>query len=440
MAKKATKKKSVAVKKKSKKKGDPLQPKTVRQSLSQLATKINERSGVNYGFASAGEFYSDITSWITTTCTPFDVMLWGGFPRGRIIDIHGDPSQGKSTLMEAVFIGNQRVGGENICLVSEGCLDTKRMGRCGLDLDSYLPVEMDTVEDGYHYILEVLKHRQALDPAYVLDHPTVLGWDTMSNAQERYLIENPDDAFGQGMASKARNIRQMLRTIVPLATRLNVTIILLFQTHARIGKGYSGKDTDCGGGPKFNASLRLHAKWSGEKLFKPGMAAQEIGIYSQFLMVKSRVGPPPFSNITIPIRAWDGIDNDLAMFNALREVWVTDSCPVCGGKIANTPDLSGKRFWLSESFKTCDQCNKTGSVFHLIGGNPSTICIDGVSSAGNATQYRYIYGWPNEGKITFKEGELRGVLDARPGLRTWMAEQCWKQCAKPEPPVFHPVE
>lgn len=442
--KKVTKKKSTK-KKSAKKKGTSsstktkaVKPKTVKDSLKIMASRINARSR-EYGFDAAGEFYSEIRDWITTTCTPLDVLLWGGIPRGRIIDIHGDPSMGKSTLLEAAFIGNQRVGGENVCLVSEGCLDVDRMVRCGLDLNNYLPVEMDSLEEGTKYILEVLNYRNELPPAYVNEHPLVIGWDTLSNSQERALVENPDDMYSQGMASKARNVRSMFRTITPLASRLNVTILFLFQRHARIGKGMQGKDTDCGGGPKYNASLRMHAKWSGEKLFKPSMEHKEIGIFSEFLVVKSKVGPPPFKSVTIPIRAWDGIDNDLAMFHFLRDSWATDNCPVCGGKVA-IKDQNGKLVWESNDYLSCAQCNGTGYVFHLIDGSPSNVCIEGATAQGNATQWRYINGWPTEEKITFKDGELKKTLDDRPGLRTWMAEQCWKRCAKPNPPKIHPVE
>lgn len=441
--KKATKKKTTKAKapatKKKPESSQPTQgqkPKSVQSSLTSLARTINKRSEGEYGYTAAGEFYSDITGWISTGCTPLDVTLWGGWPRGRVINIEGDPSQGKSTLMEAAMAQNHKVGGANVLLMSESCIDSQRMQREGVDLSSLLPLEIDTFEQGVFYIYDVLMARKKLDPAWCAKHPLLLAWDTPSNAQEQHIFENPEAAFDKGMASKARNVRSALRTIVPLAGRLNVTIMLLLQQHQKIGP-YGGKDVDCGGGPKFNASLRIHARQV-EKLYVPGMNDREIGIISLFDIRKSKAGCPPFRTLEAVIRSWDGIDNDASMFRYLRDSWAVDPCPVCGGKKAT--ERNGQRVWESEAWKTCEQCNGTGSVYHLIDGNPANVCVEGKDSSGKNTQWRYIFGWPNEEKITTTDSTLRQTLDERPGLRTWMAEQCWLRCTRGEPAVFHPVE
>jgi len=454
MVKKKTVKKKVAKKKITKKKAtkkkvaakEPavkrtaaarnVRPKSVQASLNSLAGKINKKSVEEYGYEAAGEYYSDITSWVSTGCTPLDVQTWGGFPRGRVSSIEGDPSQGKSTLMESTFAENSKVGGINILLMSESCLDYQRMQRQGILMDSLLPLTIDTFEQGVFYMYDTLMTRATYDPAWCEEHPLIIAWDTPSNAQEQHIFDDPEATFAAGMASKARSMRGALRTIVPLAGRLKVTLLLLFQQHQKIGP-YGGKETDCGGGPKFNASLRITAtSYKSNNLFSPTISDREIGILSKFYLAKSKAGCPPFREAYSIIRSWDGIDNDSSMFLFLRDSWVVDPCPTCGGRIPNLETMK----WESEAWKECAACNKSGDVFHLIDGEPTHICVEGKTATGSATQWRYIMGFPGEEKITTTDAELRQALDARPGLRTWMAQQCWKRCSKPEPAVFHAVE
>jgi len=442
--KKATKKKAAAKEPavKRTKAARNVRPKSVQAALNSLAGSINKKSVVDHGYEAAGEYYSDITEWVSTGCTPFDVQLWGGFPRGRVNSIEGDPSQGKSTLMESTFAENSKVGGINVLLMSESCLDYQRMQRQGILMDSLLPLTIDTFEQGVFYIHDTLKQRETFDLAWCKEHPLIIAWDTPSNAQEQHIFDDPEATFAAGMASKARSMRGSLRTIVPLAGRLNVTLILLFQQHQKIGP-YGGKEVDCGGGPKFNASLRVTAtSYKSDNIFSPTISDQDIGIVSKFYINKSKAGCPPFREADSIIRSWDGIDNDASMFRFLRESWVVDPCPTCGGKI---PDYETMK-WEKDAWRSCEACNKSGDVFRLLdlgdgkGPQPQHVCAEGQTVTGSATQWRYIYGFPGEEKITTTEAELHDALDARPGLRTWMAQQCWKRCSKPEPAVFHSVE
>jgi len=411
-------------------------PKSVASSLTSLASQINKQSQIEYGYKAAGAYYSDITDWISTGCTPLDVLLWGGWPRGRVISIEGDPSQGKSTLLESALAQNHLIGGANILLMSESCLDSQRMQREGVSLDTMLPLEIDTLEQGWFYIRDALVQRNEFDLKWCNEHPLVIGWDTPSNSQEQHIFENPDNMFGMGMTSKARSIRSALRTIVPMAGRLNVTIFLLLQQHQKIGP-YAGKDVDCGGGPKFMASLRVRARQV-ERIVSPTLVDREIGIVSSFKILKSQAGCPPFRETEGVIRAWDGMDNDASMFRFLRSVPCVDPCPSCGGRVAET--VSGVRRWKSTNFRTCSQCNATGEVYHLIDGEQKKVYETGLTTSSNATQWRYIFGWPPEEKITTTDANLRQTLDERPGLRTWLAYQCWRCCSKQEPAMVHPVE
>lgn len=410
---------------------------TLTSSLSSIANKINKRSEKDYGYDVADQAFSDITDWITTTCTPLDVTLWGGYPRGRVIEIHGDPSVGKSTSMEAAFAGNQRVAGECVLIMSESCIDKKRMVREGIDMSRILFVEGNTVEDNILYIYDVLRAREEMDPEACRKNPLILGWDTPSNSQERAIWENPDKEFTGGMASKARTVRNALRTITPLAGRLNVSVFLLLQVHQKIGTPYAGKDTDCGGGPKFNASLRINARQK-EKIESDD--PEMTGIVSELTVIKSKAGCPPFRKCDVVIRSLTGIDNDMSMFLYLRSVPLCDHCPACGGKKAIV-DAAGNRVWESMVWKTCPTCNGSGRVYRLFDkGQWTNIGVEGKDHNGNKTQWKYIVGWPPDPNIAFRDDDIRKVCDARPGLRTWMAEQCWAQCTKPEPPKIHPVE
>jgi len=430
--------------KKSGKKRSEASPESVASALSSLQESINARSSAaELGYKAAGQFHSDITNWLSTGCTPSDVGMWGGWPRGRIMTIEGESSQGKTTMLESAMAQNEKVGGINILVTSEHSIDRQRMMREGLTDKSLMVVEVDTLEQGFSYIYDTLMNRISWGEDFSRQHPLVIGWDTPSNAQEQNIFDDPDAMFSEGMASKARKVRSILRSIGPLSSRLGATLFLLLQKHKKIGN-YGGTEVDCGGGPKYNATFRMQMRVV-DRIFTPGIDDRNIGVVSMMELYKSKGSAPPFRSSEIVIRSWDGVDNDASMYRFLRDVYVVDPCPVCGGKIPIV-DESGKLVWKSLSFRMCTQCNGSGEVFRLIdrgdgkGASPTKICADGLSSAGNATQWRYIFGWPGEDKITTTEKDLRSTFDARPGLRTWLAEQCWRMCSKPEPAKFHPVE
>lgn len=445
MAKKSSVKAKPGKKKKSEDKvssaakGAPRAPKSVQDSLLALSRTINSHSQKQWAFEAAGQWYSDFNDWISTTCVPLDVLLWGGIPRGHFTDIHGDPSQGKSTLLEGCIIGNQRRGGASVVLMSEHCFDKDRMKRAGVDFNNLLPVEIESLAQGTQYIFDALQQRLEFPPEWNHAHPLLIAWDTPSNAQEEDIRLDPSNIFSQGMASKARSVRSLFRSIQPLAGRLGVTVVFLFQMHAKIGQAYVGKDTDCGGGPKYAASLRLHARQI-EKIFTPTMADELIGIKSEIKIVKSKCGPPAFRSVLVPMRGMTGLDNDLAMFDFCQDLFVVDTCATCGGKVPTIDKKTGKLAWESEAFRTCDPCNRSGEIIHLFGGDAPMrkICSQGVSSNGNATAWRYICGWPQEPEICFNESQLKVTFDNRPGLRQWLADQCTRKCSKPTP-MMRPI-
>lgn len=358
-------------------------------ALKKMTTDMNQKSLSLTGHKSTfvlgkEKAYCLINDWITTTCVPLDCLLWGGIPRKRITEIFGHNSEGKSSLLERLFLGNQLAGGYNALILSEGSIDPERMQRQGVDLNSMLLSEIGSFEEGVYLIGEIFNKIERDE--FLKGIPVLIGWDTISNSEEesKRKTGNP---YAEGMASKARNIRAALRHITPQLGRLNVTMVFISQTHATLGDMFGpGFSTDGGGGIKFNASLRLWIKRTA--IIKPEskdevLPYDKIGIWSSCRIEKSKCGPPPFRSVEFPIRSFSGIDNDLAMYEYVKD------------------------------FPAYDRFNKP--IFFK--NEQAPLIKD--------HHRRKLFGMPGNEDLTFsKEDVPSGEFFKIPGVRQYLADQC----------------
>jgi RecA/RadA recombinase len=321
--------------------------------------------------------YAQIKSWVSTTCVPLDAILWGGFPRKRVIELFGHPSEGKSTLLESCFLGNQLAGGYNVLILSEGSIDQDRMKRQGIDLDRMVLSEIDSFEEGVHLIVKVFENIRTNE--FLHNVPVVIGWDSLSNSQEED-VRKTGNPYAGGMSSKARNIRRAMRLITPQLGRLNATLIFLSQTHQTIGQMYGpGFAVDGGGGVKFNASLRIWVKKM-QTIVHPDPF--EIGIMSNCKIEKSKCGPPPFREVTVVFNSFRGLDNDGTMYNTLS--------------LTPAKDPQGQPIMYK---------NEPANVIHTSGS------------------WKKLFGMPGEPEITFYERDFRSLME-KPGVRQYMSDAC----------------
>jgi len=333
--------------------------------MKKLLEKLVQSVNKNFpGVASLGTdvIYADIIDSVSTGCTPLDCALIGsanpkgGLPYGRMIEIFGDSSEGKSTLAESVLAQNSKKGGIGILLLTEGCIDKKRLEKLGVDLSSLVTLEVSTIEDGFDsaallvkqikgFTLEEKNRDSALEK--LKDLPIVIVWDSISQCTTRASFKSDDPSrWSGGMADVARAIREKLRVHSSTFSRGRVCFIFVSQTIKQLGM-WGGSTTPGGSGIKFASSIRMEISRTD---WIDGKSGRE-GIISEVNIVKSKVSVP-FRKVIVPIRFETGIDNDLSLWYALKDTGIFKSSG--GWNYVTLPDGTTKNFRWADYYKILD--------------------------------------------------------------------------------------
>lgn len=265
---------------------------------------------------------SDISLYIPTGSTLLDLACshpYGrGIPATRIIDIFGEPSEGKSTLVSNMMINIQRMGGVAVLIDSEGRFDKPRNARMGMNLDDVIIIEANTLESAFDDIMIVAEEVRSDDAfEYV---PVMVFWDPISNTPT--IAELEKGRWGGGMAERARFIREALRKYTYALARYRIGIVFTEHTIATLGQYTSGTDTSGGKGIKFLSSLRMSVRKSGW-FFASGKKDENEerkepdGILCKIKTVKNS-SADPYKSVIFPITR-DGIDDAFSIFMYLAD-------------------------------------------------------------------------------------------------------------------------
>ena len=215
---------------------------------------------------------------IPTGSMTLDMALGiGGVPRGRIIEIYGPESSGKTTVALHVIAETQKMGGEVAFIDVEHALDPVYAGQLGVDIDNMLVSQPDSGEQALE-IAEALARSGAID-CIVID--SVAAMVTKSEIDG----EMGDTHVGQ----LARLMSQAMRKLTSVIAQSNTTAIFIHQVRAKIGVMYGNPETTPGGRAlKFYASVRIEVR-RGEQI-KNG--SEVIGNRTKCKVVKNKVAPP----------------------------------------------------------------------------------------------------------------------------------------------------
>jgi recombination protein RecA len=207
-----------------------------------------------------------------------DVALGiGGYPRGRVVEIYGPESSGKTTLTLHAVASVQRAGGVAAFIDAEHALDINYARRLGVKVEDLLVSQPDTGEQALE-ITDVLLRSGAIDLVVI---------DSVAALVPRAEIEG--EMGDQHMGLQARLMSQALRKITGTVSKSQVTVIFINQIRMKIGVMFGNPETTTGGNAlKFYASIRLDVR----RIAALKDGDEVIGNRTRVKVVKNKVAPP----------------------------------------------------------------------------------------------------------------------------------------------------
>jgi recombination protein RecA len=225
-----------------------------------------------------GEAHQLTVESIPTGALSLDIALGvGGIPRGRITEIYGPESSGKTTLCQHIVAESQKLGGTCAFIDMEHALDPLYASRCGVDVESLLISQPDTGEQALE-IAETLVRSGAVDVVVI---------DSVAALVPRAEIEG--DMGDSPMGMQARLMSQALRKLSGAIKQTNTAVVFTNQLRQKIGVMFGNPETTTGGmALKFYASVRLDVR----RIQSIKLGAEIIGNRTRVRVVKNKVAAP----------------------------------------------------------------------------------------------------------------------------------------------------
>ena len=214
---------------------------------------------------------------ISTGALTLDLALGGGYPKGRVVEVYGPESSGKTTLTLHAIAEVQRRGGVAAFVDAEHALDPVYAAALGVDIENLLVSQPDTGEMALE-IVDQLVRSAAVDIVVV---------DSVAALTPRAEIEGEMGDLAVG--SQARLMSQAMRKITGNIGKSGCTVIFLNQLRQKIGVTYGNPETTTGGNAlKFYASVRLDIR----RIQTLKRGTEEYGIRAKVKVAKNKVAPP----------------------------------------------------------------------------------------------------------------------------------------------------
>ncbi len=232
----------------------------------------------------------------------------GGIPRGRITEIYGPESSGKTTLCLHVVANAQRAGGVAAYIDAEHALDTEYAAKLGVDIESLLVSQPDTGEQALE-ICEILVRSGAVDVVVI---------DSVAALVPKAEIEG--DMGDSHVGLQARLMSQALRKLTGAIARSRTSVVFINQLREKIGVMFGNPETTTGGKAlKFYASVRLDIRRIGPVKEKDDVTGSHVRVK----VVKNKVAPP-FKQAEFDIMYAEGISHTSLLVDIGSEANIID--------------------------------------------------------------------------------------------------------------------
>ncbi len=300
---------------------------------------------------------------IPTGCLSLDIALGiGGIPKGRIIEIYGPESSGKTTLTLHIAAECQKQGGTVAFVDAEHALDTAYAEKLGVDIPKTLVSQPDSGEQALE-IADMLVRSGAVDLLIV---------DSVAALTPRAELEG--DMGDSHMGLQARLMSQALRKLTGSISRSNCTVVFINQLRMKIGVMFGNPETTTGGNAlKFYSSVRMDIR----RIAAIKDGENFIGNRTKIKVVKNKVSPP-FKTVEFDIMYGEGISQtgdilDLGVANGIVDkagAWFSYNNTKIGQGRENSKNF------LSENLDILEEIQMKILTKYDLANNPKTPIID----------------------------------------------------------------
>lgn len=247
------------------------------QAAQEALAQIRERFG-DGAIMTLGESRSTAVDSVSSGCLSLDIALGvGGMPRGRVIEVYGPESSGKTTLAQHIVAEVQKLGGIAAYVDAEHALDPDYARKIGVNVDELLISQPDTGEQALE-IVETLVRSNAVDIVVI---------DSVAALVPKAEIEG--EMGDQHMGLQARLMSQALRKLTGIVGKTKTIVLFINQTRMKIGIVFGNPETTTGGmALKFYSSIRVEIR----RAAQIKMGEKIIGNRVKVKVVKNKVAAP----------------------------------------------------------------------------------------------------------------------------------------------------